>query len=75
VPGSSTDSSNRIPEVRVAVVDVGSNSVRLLVASVKRRGVRELDRERVYLRLGNDAYRLGRIGARKLDELEYVAEH
>ena len=60
--------------MRVAVVDVGSNSVRLLVASVKRRGVRELDRDRVYLRLGDDAYRLGRIGARKLDELEYVAE-
>jgi exopolyphosphatase / guanosine-5'-triphosphate,3'-diphosphate pyrophosphatase len=61
--------------VRVAVVDVGSSSVRLLVASVKRRGLRELDRDRVYLRLGDDAYRLGRIGARKLDELEYVAEH
>jgi exopolyphosphatase/guanosine-5'-triphosphate,3'-diphosphate pyrophosphatase len=28
----------------------------------------------VYLRLGDDAYRLGRIGAHKLDELEYVAE-
>jgi exopolyphosphatase/guanosine-5'-triphosphate,3'-diphosphate pyrophosphatase len=61
--------------VRVAVVDVGSNSVRLLVASVKRRAVRELARERMYLRLGDDAYRLGRIGARKLDELEYLAEH
>ena len=73
-PGSSADPTNRIPAVRVAVVDVGSNSVRLLVASVKRRGVRELDRDRVYLRLGDDAYRLGRIGARKLDELEYVAE-
>ena len=61
--------------MRVAVIDVGSNSVRLLVASVKRRGlVRELDRDRVYLRLGDDAYRLGGIGARKLDELEYVAE-
>jgi exopolyphosphatase/guanosine-5'-triphosphate,3'-diphosphate pyrophosphatase len=61
--------------VRVAVVDVGSNSVRLLVAAVKRRGlVRELDRDRVYLRLGDDAWRIGRIGARKLDELEYVAE-
>ena len=56
--------------MRVAVIDVGSNSVRLLVASVKRSGqVRELDRERVYLRLGDDAYRLGRIGHRKLDEL------
>ena len=61
--------------MRVAVIDVGSNSVRLLVASVKRRGlVREVDRDRVYLRLGDDAYRLGRIGARKLDELDYVAE-
>jgi exopolyphosphatase/guanosine-5'-triphosphate,3'-diphosphate pyrophosphatase len=60
--------------VRVAVVDVGSNSVRLLVASVKRGEVRELDRDRVYLRLGDDAHRLGRIAARKLDELEYVAE-
>jgi exopolyphosphatase / guanosine-5'-triphosphate,3'-diphosphate pyrophosphatase len=75
VQGRSADPTNRIPAVRVAVVDVGSNSVRLLVASVKRRGLRELDRDRVYLRLGDDAYRLGRIGARKLDELEYVAEH
>ena len=74
MPGSSADPTNRIPAVRVAVVDVGSNSVRLLVASVKRRGLRELDRDRVYLRLGDDAYRLGRIGAHKLDELEYVAE-
>jgi exopolyphosphatase / guanosine-5'-triphosphate,3'-diphosphate pyrophosphatase len=76
VPGSSTDQPDRIDAVRVAVIDVGSNSVRLLAASVKRRGVvRALDRDRVYLRLGDDAYRLGAIGARKLDELEYVAEH
>jgi exopolyphosphatase / guanosine-5'-triphosphate,3'-diphosphate pyrophosphatase len=61
--------------VRVAIIDVGSNSVRLLIASAKRGGqVRELDRERVYLRLGDDAYRLGRIGGRKLDELAEVAE-
>jgi exopolyphosphatase / guanosine-5'-triphosphate,3'-diphosphate pyrophosphatase len=61
--------------MRVAVIDVGSNSVRLLIASAKRNGqVRELDRDRVYLRLGDDAYRLGRIGDRKLDELADVAE-
>jgi exopolyphosphatase/guanosine-5'-triphosphate,3'-diphosphate pyrophosphatase len=60
--------------VRVAVIDVGSNSVRLLVASVKRGGaVREHGRDRVYLRLGDDAYRLGRIGQRKLDLLAEVA--
>ncbi len=61
--------------MRVAIIDVGSNSVRLLIASAKRSGqVRELDRDRVYLRLGDDAYRLGRIGDRKLDELADVAE-
>ena len=61
--------------MRVAIIDVGSNSVRLLIASAKRSGhVRELDRDRVYLRLGDDAYRLGRIGDRKLDGLADVAE-
>lgn len=75
MPDSPTDAVERIPPVRVAVIDVGSNTIRLLVASVKRSGqVRELDRDRVYLRLGDDAYRLGRIGDRKLEELALVAE-
>ena len=74
-PDSSTDAVERIPPVRVAIIDVGSNSVRLLIASAKRSGqVRELDRDRVYLRLGDDAYRLGRIGDRKLDGLADVTE-
>ena len=61
--------------MRVAIINVGSNSVRLLIASAKRSGqVRELDRDRVYLRLGDDAYHLGRIGDRKLDGLADVAE-
>jgi exopolyphosphatase/guanosine-5'-triphosphate,3'-diphosphate pyrophosphatase len=64
----------RIPAVQVAVIDIGSNSVRLLVATVEQVGVRELRRERVYLRLGDDAYRLGRIGRRKLDELAETAD-
>ena len=68
------DAAERIPRVRVAVIDVGSNSVRVLIASVQQGGdVRELHRERVYLRLGDDAYRLGRIG-RKLDALAETAE-
>jgi exopolyphosphatase/pppGpp-phosphohydrolase len=59
----------------VAVIDVGSNSVRLLVAAVEASGeVQRLERERVYLRLGDDAYRLGRIGRRKLDELAETSE-
>jgi exopolyphosphatase/guanosine-5'-triphosphate,3'-diphosphate pyrophosphatase len=59
--------------VNVAVIDVGSNSVRLLVASVADSCVEELHRERVYMRLGDDAYRLGRISAAKLDETRAVA--
>ena len=75
MPDSTADVVARIPLVRVAVIDVGSNSVRLLIAAVKRSGeMRELDRDRVYLRLGDDAYRFGRIGSRKLDELAEVAE-
>jgi exopolyphosphatase/guanosine-5'-triphosphate,3'-diphosphate pyrophosphatase len=59
----------------VAVIDVGSNSVRLLAAEVEPSGdARAIERDRVYLRLGDDAYNFGRIGARKLDELEFVAE-
>lgn len=71
---SPSDELEKVPSVRVAVIDVGSNSVRLMVASVRRSGeIRELERERVYLRLGDDAYRLGRIGSRKLDELAETA--
>ena len=60
--------------VRVAVLDVGSNSVRLLVASVVGGDVTELKRDRVYLRLGDDAYRLGRIGDEKLEQTREVAQ-
>jgi exopolyphosphatase/guanosine-5'-triphosphate,3'-diphosphate pyrophosphatase len=60
--------------VKVGVVDVGSNSVRLLVAAVGAAGtVKQLGRERAYLRLGDDAYRLGRISDAKLEETESVA--
>ena len=48
--------------------------MRLLVAGVERGDVKELARERVYLRLGDDAYRLGRISAGKLEQTREVAE-
>jgi exopolyphosphatase/guanosine-5'-triphosphate,3'-diphosphate pyrophosphatase len=61
--------------MNVAVIDVGSNSVRLLVARVNAAGeVTELHRDRVYLRLGDDAYRLGRISDAKLAEARSVAK-
>jgi exopolyphosphatase/guanosine-5'-triphosphate,3'-diphosphate pyrophosphatase len=59
--------------VKVAIIDVGSNSVRLLVAAVDDGNVDQLQRERVYMRLGDDAYRRGRIGSRKLKETRAVA--
>jgi exopolyphosphatase / guanosine-5'-triphosphate,3'-diphosphate pyrophosphatase len=59
--------------VKVAIIDVGSNSVRLLVAAVTDGNVDQLHRERVYLRLGDDAYRRGRISSRKLKETRTVA--
>jgi exopolyphosphatase/guanosine-5'-triphosphate,3'-diphosphate pyrophosphatase len=59
--------------VKVAIIDVGSNSVRLLVASAGKRSLKQLHRDRVYVRLGDDAYALGRIGRAKLEETRGVA--
>jgi exopolyphosphatase / guanosine-5'-triphosphate,3'-diphosphate pyrophosphatase len=60
--------------VDVAIVDIGSNTARLLVASVDQRGaVTELRRDRHYLRLGDDVHRLGRIGPEKLAEARAIA--
>jgi exopolyphosphatase/guanosine-5'-triphosphate,3'-diphosphate pyrophosphatase len=59
--------------MNVAIIDVGSNSVRLLVAAVAEGSVEQLHREREYLRLGDDAYRRGKIGSRKLKQTRAVA--
>ena len=59
--------------MKVAIIDVGSNSVRLLVAAVDGGVVEQLHREREYLRLGDDAYLRGRIGPRKLKQTRAVA--
>ena len=67
------DRRGTITPMQVAIIDVGSNSVRLLVASVDAGNVNQLHRERVYLRLGDDAYRHGRIGTRKLKATRAVA--
>jgi exopolyphosphatase/guanosine-5'-triphosphate,3'-diphosphate pyrophosphatase len=60
--------------VDVAIVDIGANTARLLVASVSEAGeIVQLRRERRYLRLGDDVHRLGRIGPKKLAEAGEVA--
>lgn len=65
--------SSTIEGVRVGVVDVGSNSVRLLVADVEGDLIAPVRSEREYVRLGIDAYELGRIGPKKLARTHEVA--
>jgi exopolyphosphatase / guanosine-5'-triphosphate,3'-diphosphate pyrophosphatase len=60
--------------VDVAIVDIGANTARLLVASVSQSGeIVQRRRERRYLRLGDDVHRLGHIGPKKLAEAGEVA--
>jgi exopolyphosphatase / guanosine-5'-triphosphate,3'-diphosphate pyrophosphatase len=49
--------------VRVAVVDIGSNSTRLLIADVGDGSLRELDRRSIVTRLGEGVDATGRLGA------------
>jgi exopolyphosphatase/guanosine-5'-triphosphate,3'-diphosphate pyrophosphatase len=54
--------------MRVAVIDVGSNTVRLLVAERRARRVEPIREARRLLLLGREIERRGAISARKLDE-------
>jgi exopolyphosphatase/guanosine-5'-triphosphate,3'-diphosphate pyrophosphatase len=58
--------------MKVGVIDVGSNTVRLLVASVAGSTVRTIREERTHLGLGDELLRHGRIRRRKLDEVAVV---
>jgi len=68
---------------RVAVVDIGTNSTRLLVADVTDAGIAELDRRSIVTRLGEGLEKTGALGeaprARVLAALEQyaaaIAEH
>ncbi len=64
----------RIGVVRVAVVDVGSNTVRLLVAERSRRGVRAIRSERAHLGLATDVEREGCISDAGLKAVGSFAE-
>jgi len=48
--------------MRVAVVDIGTNSTRLLVADVDEAGVRQIDRRSIVTRLGEGLERSGELG-------------
>jgi exopolyphosphatase/guanosine-5'-triphosphate,3'-diphosphate pyrophosphatase len=58
--------------MRVGVIDVGSNTVRLLVASVAGDDVRSLREERQHLGLGEEILLHGRVRRSKLDEVREV---
>jgi len=58
--------------MRVGVIDVGSNTLRLLVASVVGSSARTLREERAHLGLGEEILRHGRIRRTKLDEVAAV---
>lgn len=59
----------RMLGMRVGVIDVGSNSVRLLVASVSGTSIRTVREEREHLGLAEEILRHGRVRRRKLDEV------
>ena len=66
----------RMTGMRVGVIDVGSNTVRLLVASVAGDDVRSVREERQHLGLGEEILLHGRVRRRKLDEVrEVTAEY
>jgi exopolyphosphatase / guanosine-5'-triphosphate,3'-diphosphate pyrophosphatase len=61
-----SDTAATIAPVRVGVVDVGSNTVRLLVAARRSGSLETLDEDREFLQLGKEIERLGWISEAKL---------
>jgi exopolyphosphatase/guanosine-5'-triphosphate,3'-diphosphate pyrophosphatase len=57
-----------IEPMRVAVIDVGSNTARLLVAEQGRRGAERIGEAKAYLGLGAEIIRRGHVGTGKLAE-------
>ena len=62
----------RMTGMRVGVIDVGSNTVRLLVATVAGDDVRSVREERQHLGLGEEILLHGRVRRGKLDEVREV---
>lgn len=72
VGANPADAEPTMDEMRVGVIDVGSNTVRLLAASVGGAAVTALREERVHLGLGEEILRHGRVRRGKLKELAKV---
>jgi exopolyphosphatase / guanosine-5'-triphosphate,3'-diphosphate pyrophosphatase len=61
-----TEAASRMASMRAGVIDVGSNTVRLLVAAPGRRGLNTILCERTHLGLGADIERDGFLSERKM---------
>ena len=60
-------SENDVPAQAVAAIDIGSNSIRMVVAQVFANGTIEiLERLQQAIRLGQDTFRKGRLGAQTM---------
>lgn len=68
------DASAKIPLVRAAVLDIGSNTARLLVAERRKGRIIPVREASVYLGLGAEILHHGSIGAAKLAETAEVAQ-
>jgi exopolyphosphatase/guanosine-5'-triphosphate,3'-diphosphate pyrophosphatase len=68
-----TGPSSRIAGVRVGIVDVGANTVRLLVATRERERLVVVREERVQLGLGEQIEQTGAISEEKLEETAVTA--
>jgi exopolyphosphatase / guanosine-5'-triphosphate,3'-diphosphate pyrophosphatase len=63
----------RMPSMRAGVIDVGSNTVRLLVAEHSRRGLKTVATRRTHLGMGADVERAGAVSDRKLERLAQLS--
>jgi exopolyphosphatase / guanosine-5'-triphosphate,3'-diphosphate pyrophosphatase len=70
-----TGQLRRMPRMRVGIIDVGSNTVRLLVATPAERGVDAVFGERAYAGLAAEIERTGAISSEKLSEVGRLAAH
>ena len=67
------DPAAKISDVKVGIVDVGANTVRLLVVGRKSERLEAVREERVQLGLGEEIERTGAISEEKLEETAATA--
>src|SRR6476620_12235261 len=69
-----TGAAAKLHMMRIGIIDIGSNTARLLVATVDGVGVDRLEEQRAYLGLGRAIERTGELPQRKLAQAAALAE-